>query len=69
MKKKASLPKSQHDIPNGQGVFAAAFALILLWLYNLWLYGIVLGIFTGLIPAVAMGFLVFVGIRCRVPLH
>jgi fatty acid desaturase len=64
-----SSPRRQRDIPRGQGVFAAVFALILLWLYHLWLYGVLLGIVTGLVPATATGFLVFVGIRCRLPLH
>jgi hypothetical protein len=45
----------------------AGFAVACLWFYHVWLYGPLLGVISGLIPAMAIGLLVFVGIRCRLP--
>lgn len=57
----------QNDLPTTHGVVSALLTLLIFVTVNLWLHGLIVGIAAGVLPGIATALLVFVLMRCRLP--
>ncbi|EHM00595.1 hypothetical protein HMPREF9946_02545 [Acetobacteraceae bacterium AT-5844] len=57
----------QNDLRETQGVLSALLALLIFVTINLWLHGLIVGMAAGVLPGIATALLIFVLMRCRLP--